>query len=124
MAFKIKSDGQSPRDYYWKLFDAKKNNKEWAKNINLDISSFNSIHGKCLYCGNPNMDDAMNGAECKRCGIKRLIEIYGYSKENAEKEYEHLQKRKEKSLKFYEMLDKKRISNNIRNDQPKIPEGI
>jgi len=124
MAIKNKNRGESPENYYWKLFDAKKDKDIWAKDINLDMSSFNSIHGKCLYCGNPNMDDAMNGAECKRCGIKRLIKISGYSKENAEKEYEHRQERKEESMIFYEMAREKKVSDNIRNDQPKIPEGI
>ena len=124
MAIKNKNRGESPENYYWKLFDAKQDKDEWVKDINFDMSTERSIHGKCLYCGNPNMDDAINGAKCKSCGIKRLIKICGYSKENAEKKYEHRQKRKEESLKFYEMLAKKRISDNIRNDQPKIPEGI
>lgn len=85
------SGQQGIRLDYFKKLEAKKNDEPWVKDIPVDMTSARAPDEKCLYCGNPNMNDAMNGAECKRCGIKRLIEIYGYSKENAEKEYEHRQ---------------------------------
>ncbi len=106
----------SVKDYYWKILEAKRNGEEWTKDIYVDLTTQRSIQENCLYCGNPNMDDAMNGSECKKCGINRLIEIYGYTKESAEKEYDHRQQNKERVMKFYDMARKKKVSRTKRQE--------
>ena len=114
MKRKGSTDDGSIKDYYWKVFDAKRGHEDWAKNIPLDVSTFHSIHHRCLYCGNPNMEESMNGAECKKCGIKRLIDTYGYEEEAAKEEYEHRKKKKEETMKFYELARDKKVSNTKR----------
>jgi len=103
--------------YYWKVLEAKRANEEWVKNIYVDLTTQRSIQDACLSCGNPDLSNAMSGLECKRCGINRLIEIYGYTKESAEKEYEHRQQSKERTMKFYEMARNKKVSKNVRRDE-------
>lgn len=103
------------KDYFKKL-EAKQNDEPWVQDIPVDMTSVRAVHEKCLICGNPNMDDRMTGSECKRCGITRLIEIYGYTKETAEAEYKHRQERMESSMKFYEMARKKKVSNTNREE--------
>jgi len=106
---------------YFKKLDAKKNNEPWVKDIPVDMASERAIHHKCLSCGNPNMAGQMSGSECKQCGINRLVNIYGYSKEKAIYEYEYRLQRKEASMKFYEMARKKKVSNTKRNDIEDLP---
>ncbi len=108
------------KDYFRKL-EAKKNDEPWVKDIPVDMTSERAIHGKCLICGNPNMDEQITGSECKRCGTQRLIDIYGYTKESAEIEYSHRQERKEKSMTFYEMARKKKVSNTQRDETEDLP---
>jgi hypothetical protein len=104
----------SVRDFYWKVLEAKQNNEPWAIDYRVDQTTQRSIQGTCLACGNPDLSGSMSGAECKKCGINRLINTYGFSKEAAEKEYDHRQSRKEITMNFYEMARKKRVSNNKR----------
>ena len=98
------------KDYYKKL-EAKKDNEDWVKDIPVDMVPSWAALEKCLSCGNPNMKDAISGSECKLCGIKRL----------SEEEYEHRQKRKEKSMTFYEMARKKKVSNTKRDETEDLP---
>jgi hypothetical protein len=103
------------KDYFRKL-EAKQNNEPWVQEIPVDMTSERAIHEKCLICGNPNMKEQLSGSECKRCGINRLIETYGYTKESAEAEYEDRKNRKQASLTFYEMARKKKVSKTKRDD--------
>ncbi len=104
----------SVADYYWKILEAKKNEEDWVKDIYVDLTTKRSIHGHCLSCGSMDMEGRMSGSECKKCGISRLIGTYGISKENAEKEYDHRQSRKEITMSFYDMARKKRVTKNKR----------
>ena len=108
------------KDYFKKL-EAKKDNELWIKEIPVDMTSERALHEKCLICGNPNMDEQITGSECKRCGMQRLIDIYGYTKESAEAEYNHRQKRKKESISFYEMARKKKVSNTKREETEDLP---
>lgn len=36
MPLKSKDDGETPRDYYYRVLKAKQNNEEWAKKIKCD----------------------------------------------------------------------------------------
>lgn len=110
---------ETSEQYYWRVFDAKKNNEEWARKIPFDMSSQRSIKRFCLTCGSPKMgDDAFSGSECKKCGVERLTKIYGYSEENALKFYENRENRKAYSKNFYEMARNKKISNTKRSEMP------
>jgi len=106
----MSNDGELPKDYYYRVLEAKKNNEDWVADIPVDITTERAREGKCLYCGNPNMDDSLSGSECRRCGIKRMMELYGRTKEEAEKEYQKRQDDKERGLKFAEMLANKRVN--------------
>lgn len=106
---------------YFKKLEAKKNGEPWVKDIPVDMTSERAIHGKCLICGKPNMEEQMDGAECKRCGIQRLMDIYGHTKETAETEYDHRLKRKDESVTFYEMARKKKVSNTKRDEIEDLP---
>ena len=106
----------SVEQYYWRVLEAKRANEEWVKDIYVDLTTQRSIQDVCLSCGNPKLEDAMSGLECKRCGINRLVETYGYTKESAEKEYEHRQERKDTVMKFYEMARNKKVSNTKREE--------
>lgn len=101
---------------YFKKLEAKKNNEPWTQDIPVDMTSFRAVHEQCLSCGNPNMNEIMSGLECKRCGIQRLIDIYGYTKESAEAEHKNREERKAYSMKFYEMARKKKVSNTKREE--------
>lgn len=113
--------GESPEQYYWRVFEAKKNQEPWAKDIPCDMTSFRSIHHRCLYCGNPKMEESLSGGECKNCGISRLVSLYSLSDEDAAKMYDNREKRKQDRIRFAEMAWKKKISNTRRSEIEKLP---
>ena len=119
MAMKRKSDIFTTEDIksdYFKKLEAKEAQEPWVKNIPVDMVPARCIQRKCIYCGNPKMEEQMNGFECKRCGIKRLELIYGYEHEKAVEEYNHRLEKKNSTMKFYEMARRKKVSNNKREE--------
>ena len=114
-------ESEDPKEYYYKIFNAKKNGEAWAKDIPCDMAIYFADQERCHICGKPDMDEQVTGSECKRCGTQRLIDIYGYTKESAEIEYSHRQERKEKSMTFYEMARKKKVSNTKRDETEDLP---
>jgi len=117
----IVDECEDAEEYYYATLDAKKKNEQWVADIPADITTERARDGKCLYCGNPNMDDSMSGSECRKCGIKRLTELYGYTKEDALKEYNKRQDDKERGLKFAEMLANKRLNKDIIHEDNDLP---
>lgn len=116
------SGTESPEQYYWRLLEDKKAGKEWARKIPCEMNNAWAIHGNCLRCGNPHMEEQMTGSECKRCGKKRLVDLYGFSPENVDEMYKEREARKEYSKKFYDMARSKKVSNTRRSDiEGKLP---
>ena len=114
-------ESATPREYYYKLLNAKKNGESWARELPVDIGLERIDQNKCPTCGKPDMSEQMTGCECKRCGIQRLIYTYGYSKETAEQEYEHRLQRKEERLKLKELVKHKKVSEIKRDDIEDLP---
>ena len=113
----IMNSCEDPKEYYHKVLIAKQNGEDWAKDIPLDLVPDRGENHKCLYCGNPNMADSLSGSECKRCGIKRLQEIYGMAKDLAIIEYEYrLKKKVESEDKWAEFVEQKYLNSPLPDD--------
>ena len=99
---------ESPEEYYWRVLYGKRDKMEWCSHIPVDLTTERAKEHKCFYCGNPNMEESMSGSECKRCGIKRLVEVCNYTQEEAEAEYARRAAAKERRIKFKEMVEGKK----------------
>ena len=104
MANKKNDDYETPEQCYYRHLSAKTDNAPWIRDIDVDMSTIWAKDGRCLYCGNPNMEDCFDAGTCKVCAVQRLIRMNGISREAAEKIYNLRIKGKELSLRNEEYL--------------------
>ena len=100
MAIKKNKEAETGYDCYYRHLSAKISNLPWIYNIEVDPTTIRANDGKCLSCGNPNMDDCLDGATCKTCGIKRLM-YHQMTREEAENYHAYIQTEKAKSVKYW-----------------------
>jgi len=112
MPTKNNDEYETPEQCYYRHLSAKTDKRPWIKDIPVDMATIYARDGRCIYCGNPKMEDAFDGATCKVCAVQRLVRMRGISREAAEKIYLLRIKGKEMSLKAEEY--KRRMINEDR----------